>query len=96
MDFNTELHQIICEILELDDISMEKTSDFIPVNTFANDFRFNISPKVNPAVDPKYRVVEYTQTFIDRFGFTPEMSIIDLIFNMGPDSDLILGESLAI
>jgi hypothetical protein len=35
-------------------------------------------------------VREYPQVFGDKFGFVPGLSIIDLIFNMGPDARRIL------
>ena len=32
----------------------------------------------------------YFQVFADRFGFTPGLSVLDLLFNEGPDSLLWL------
>lgn len=34
--------------------------------------------------------IEYYQVRHDKFGFLPHLSILDLIFNMGPESPLIL------
>lgn len=34
--------------------------------------------------------VEYYQIWAERFGFTPGLSVLDLIFNMGPESPLVL------
>lgn len=39
-------------------------------------------------------VSEYYQIRSDRFGFIPNLSILDLIFNMGPESPLILHSML--
>lgn len=39
-----------------------------------------------PAIHP----VEYYQVRADKFGFIPNLSILDLIFNMGPEAPLIL------
>lgn len=36
------------------------------------------------------RQVEYYQVRHDKFGFLPNLSILDLIFNMGPESPIIL------
>lgn len=36
--------------------------------------------------------IEYYQVRHDKFGFLPHLSILDLIFNMGPESPLILRE----
>lgn len=43
----------------------------------------------NPTA-PKTYPVEYYQVRSDKFGFVPNLSILDLIFNMGPESALIL------
>lgn len=38
--------------------------------------------------------VEYYQVRQDKFGFVPNLSILDLIFNMGPESPLLLRKML--
>lgn len=49
-----------------------------------------------PVVDFRYRNIDFTKT-VDyyqlralKYGFQPDMSIVDLLFNMGPESILIL------
>ena len=39
---------------------------------------------------PVYEPVPYYQVRQDNFGFIPHLSILDLIFNMGPESPLVL------
>lgn len=39
---------------------------------------------------PEIKDVEYYQVRADRFGFMPGLSALDLLFNMGPESPLIL------
>lgn len=36
----------------------------------------------------------YYQVFQNRFGFTPNLSILDLLFNMGPETLLVLRDSI--
>lgn len=40
------------------------------------------------------RDAEYYQVWAGRFGFTPGLSALDLIFNMGPEAPLVLREML--
>ena len=46
------------------------------------------------AHDPQFRTIPYIQTFADRMPFTPEMSFADLLFCEGPDSKVLLTDSL--
>lgn len=41
---------------------------------------------------PEFPVVPYYQMWSDRYGFTSGLSILDLIFNMGPEAPVILRE----
>lgn len=54
-----------------------------------NDFRLAFSPKKE--IDFKSK--EYIQTFSDRNPFMDNLSILDLLFNEGPNSICILEES---
>jgi len=58
------------------------------------DYRESIHPK-KERPDPLYHPVEYHQVFSDRYGFTGEMSIVDLLFNEGPDTLHILRRTLS-
>ena len=58
------------------------------------DWREKIRPKVSPDFDPTFRPVPYYQVFADRNGFLPNLSIADLLFNMGPESRLVLRDSI--
>lgn len=49
------------------------------------DFRSAIHPKKRyRKPDPGFKPVAYSQVFMERFGFIPNLSIIDLLFNEGP------------
>lgn len=54
-----------------------------------NDLRHSLSPKK----ETKFQSPEYIQTFSDRNPFIANLSILDLLFNEGPNSICILEES---
>ena len=49
------------------------------------DFREAIRPK-HPAPDPDFQPRPYYQVFQQKHGFLPNLSILDLLFNMGPEA----------
>jgi len=63
---------------------LSPTADFIAPGTTADDFRYAIHPKQSM---PDIPVKPWYQVFRDRHhGFTPHLSILDLLFNEGPAS----------
>lgn len=95
LDFNNTIHETICALLEIENNS-KLTQDFeeVPENTL--NFREMISPKNKSNTDTAFQPKEYTQVFSEKFGFTPNLSILDLLFNEGPNSYTILKESIKI
>jgi WbqC-like protein len=79
LDQNTELTMTILDMLKLEN-KMAYTSVFEPITDSKNDFRYNISPKVTPL----FSVKKYYQVFNNGESFDSNLSILDLIFNMGP------------
>ena len=90
-DFNEELCNLVCELIDIQPV-MERTSDY--KTTFTPDeydFLEAIHPKKDyHLTDPEFIPRPYYQVFEARNGFRPNLSIIDLLFNMGPESLLIL------
>lgn len=53
----------------------------------AIDLRYTLSPKKSKhGVDKEMRFPPYTQVFSKKHGFIPNLSIIDLLFNVGPEA----------
>lgn len=52
-----------------------------------------ISPK-SKIIDKDFELSEYYQVFKERHGFIPNLSIIDLLFNQGPQSIIIIKNSI--
>ncbi|MDA3927312.1 MAG: WbqC family protein [Prolixibacteraceae bacterium] len=89
-DFNSSLHELLMDLLELD-AECKPTDDFI--REFEGvDLRSVILPR-KEELDKQFHAKPYTQTFNDRFGFVPNLSVLDLLFNVGPESGSVLEES---
>jgi len=54
-------------------------------SSLIKDFRDAINPK-HPAPDPDFMPRPYYQVYGQRHGFLPNLSILDLLFNMGPEA----------
>ena len=52
-----------------------------------------IPKRISATEDPDFFPQPYYQVFQERLGFLPNLSIIDLLFNMGPESLLVLQQS---
>ena len=59
------------------------------------DLRESIRPKQPYGTDPAFSAVPYYQVFAQRQGFLPNLSIVDLLFNMGPEARLVLRDGCA-
>ncbi len=87
MDFNLEIQH---KILELIDLSPEIVFTEVYQTNLENsvsDLRDSIHPKRNNTI---IESKPYYQVFQQKFGFQPGLSIIDLLFNMGNESILML------
>ncbi|MFN2378629.1 MAG: WbqC family protein [Bacteroidales bacterium] len=84
LDMNMELLLKMCEMTGVE-AEITHTDQFVHSYTDMVDFRETITPgnrKKNSARDE----TPYFQVFSDKLGFIPDMSILDLLFNMGPES----------
>jgi hypothetical protein len=79
-DLNMELTYSVLKMLKLDS-KITCTADFAPAGDSVNDFRYKISPKK----ESHYSAKEYMHVF-DSDRFIHRLSIIDLIFNTGPEA----------
>ena len=90
LDFNLRLHGVVCELLGL-----EREIIFAEKNTVkTRDFKIE---DLRPAAEPRvladiegFTPEPYYQVFATRNGFIAGASIIDLLFNMGPEALITL------
>ena len=90
MDFNLRLHAVISELLGL-----ERGVDII-----GNGHQMNNSTDIRNIAEPKvlasmaeHSAKPYYQVFAQRNGFIPNLSIVDLLFNMGPEGLIVLRDT---
>jgi hypothetical protein len=81
LDLNMELTLAVLEMLKIRK-SLSYTTYFEPVMNNENDFRYKISPK-NKSL---FGLKRYSRVFNTDKNYIPGLSIIDLVFNMGPDA----------
>ena len=82
-DFNEAIRQTLCELLDIQP-QVHYTKSFLKEPT-SLDFREAIQPK-HPAFDPDFTPKRYYQVYESKHGFLPNLSILDLLFNMGPEA----------
>lgn len=93
LDFNLAIQDTVCRLIDLQP-QMSRSDQFLDENCGpAEDCRFFIQPRVPAEQDAHFRAVPYYQVFAERNGFLPNLSIADLLFNMGPESLLVLRDS---
>lgn len=92
VDFNDALRQTVLSLLSLDK-NITSSNEYVTPTPEMTDLRSVISPKQSLEADTAFRPTPYYQVFKERTGFIPNLSIADLLFNMGPESRLVLKKS---
>ena len=91
MDFNLRLHGVVSELLGL-----ERGVEFLSARDVdaaaVSDLRNIAEPKVLASMHGVGEL-PYYQVFAQRNGFIPSLSIVDLLFNTGPEGLLLLRDS---
>jgi hypothetical protein len=80
-DYNEQLLQFILKAIKMP-LTINYTETFEPAYDSLTDLRLSINPKKEPGIGQK----PYFQVFEDRNGFLKNLSIVDLLFNQGPQS----------
>lgn len=81
LDLNLSVTEALLSILKINK-TLSYTVHFEPHDNNQFDFRYKITPKKGSFYTPK----RYMQVFDSGKGFIPNLSIVDLIFNTGPEA----------
>ena len=90
IDFNEAIRQKICELIDIHP-HVEYTTEYVKPTANSqqpiafSDFREVIHAK-HPQPDADFEAKPYWQVFQHRYGFQPNLSILDLLFCIGPES----------
>lgn len=88
-EFNWGLLEAVFEILGLEQ-KLTVTKEYIKQYSHATDYRSIIHPKIDSTIQSQSLQKPYIQVFSERHGFIPNLSILDLIFNLGPEAEAYL------
>ena len=91
IDWNMECMKVLFSCLD-EQFTLSFSEKYLEEGQY--DFRDSISPKPRlQKEDVNFRPEPYYQTFIDKFEFQENLSILDLIFNEGPQALFICRKS---
>ena len=88
IDLNEAIRQKMCELLDIE-------TEISYSNNYLSPFTFHLSPFMDfrevihakhPQEDEEFQPRSYWQVFQHKYGFQPNLSILDLLFCMGPES----------
>ena len=81
LDYNLTCYDVVCECLQLD-VPVSKSEIYQKNIENKHDYRFLVNAKKEPSLE----FDTYTQVFNIKHGFIPNLSILDLLFNEGPNA----------
>lgn len=89
-DFNYGLLNTVLDLIELP-AGIKFSEEYVSPQQYPfSDYRETIHPKKNNQADPVFQPENYSQVFGNKYGFQSNLSILDLLFNEGPNTVGIL------
>lgn len=87
-DYTVGLTRALGQLIDLE-LDLCPSEIYVPEVGQLGDMRSAFHPK-HPNTDLEKRMPRYYQPFAHRHGFVPNMSMFDLVFNLGPESLIYL------
>lgn len=92
-DFNEQVRRLVCRLIGIE-TPISYTSRYIVHS--AEEIRSGVGmADLREVIHPKrpilFKTPPYYQVFSDKLGFLPNLSILDLLFNLGSESRIYLG-----
>ncbi len=81
LDHNMHIFNVICELIELE-VPLSQTKEYIKQPTDIVNLRYLAKAKN----EKTFQLTPYYQVFETNHGFLPNLSILDLLFNEGPNT----------
>ena len=85
VELNHELISLLFTILGCNSKKLVYTGEYFHQVEMA-DLRNTFHPKLNRADHNPVEMPRYIQVFEEKLGFIPDLSMIDLLFNLGPEA----------
>lgn len=97
VEFNAALQNLVLDFLQLQPNIVYNSTQYIDLTSDNQasylDLREWIRPKISPTWDSAFVPQPYYQVFQARHGFIANLSIVDALFNLGPETRLLLRDS---
>jgi len=89
-EFNMDIMRTVCSLMKIP-FHVQESREYMKSAEGMVDLRNGIHPKARrQQTDVNFVPPRYTQVFADKWGFKPNLSILDLLFNTGPEAKELL------
>ena len=88
--FNMQIMRTVCRLMKIP-FNVQESHEYIHSGEGITDLRNSIHPKIHQQdKDTGFVPPRYTQVFAGKWGVKPNLSILDLLFNTGPEAKGLL------
>ncbi len=88
-ELNTAILEYLASVLQLD-TQFQTTEQYLTGQQASQQNIKDLRKLIDPDFKPATGFPPYQQVFRDKFGFVPNLSILDLLFNLGPEAVVYL------